>query len=137
MHATPRATMTCVGRPAMSLPSKATRPRGGGVRPRMARMSVDFPEPLEPRMQVIDPASTASDTSRSTSARSYPTLMLSIRSRAAMACLLRSQVGDLDLPIGGDLGVGAFGDLAAIVEHRAALAHAPDDVHLVLRSEER
>src|SRR2546430_6093093 len=132
MQATPRATMACVGRPAMSLPSKTMRPRRGGVRPRMARMSVDFPEPLEPRMQVIDPASTASDTSRSTSARSYPTLMPSIRSRAAMSCLLRAQVGDLDLPIGGDLGIGAFGDLAAIVEHRAALGHALDDVHLVL-----
>src|SRR5207302_1843578 len=79
-----------------------------------------------------DPAWTASDTSRSTSARSYPTLMPSIRRRAAMTLLLRAQVGDLDLPIGGDLGVGAFGDLAAIVEHRAALAHALDDVHLVL-----
>src|SRR6266850_3136883 len=132
MQARPRATMACVGRPAMSAPSKTMRPRRGAVRPRMARISVDFPEPLEPRMQVIDPASTASDTSRSTSARSYPTLMRSIRRRAAMTRLLRAQVGDLDLPIGGDLGVGAFGDLAAIVEHRAALAHALDDVHLVL-----
>src|SRR6266480_2800549 len=136
MQARPRATMACVGRPAMSAPSKTMRPRRGAVRPRMARMSVDFPEPLEPRMQVIDPASTASDTSRSTSARSYPTLMPSIRRRAAMTPLLRAQVGDLDLPIGGDLGVGAFGDLAAIVEHRAALAHALDDVHLVLDNDD-
>ena len=43
-----------------------------------------------------------------------------------------SEIGFLHLPIAGDLGERAFADLAAVVEHHAAIGDALDHAHLVL-----
>jgi len=52
--------------------------------PRLASTSVDFPTPLEPRMAILAPASTASVTSLSTAPRpGRPMLASSSRSRGA------------------------------------------------------
>ena len=49
----PAAMILCVGRRVMSVPSKTMRPARGGVSPRIERISVVLPEPLEPSRQVM------------------------------------------------------------------------------------
>jgi hypothetical protein len=66
----PAAITLWVGSPVMSAPSNVILSARGGVKPRMERISVDFPEPFEPSRQVMCPGSTASETPSSTSALS-------------------------------------------------------------------
>ena len=66
----PAATTLWVGSRVISLPSNAIRPARGSVNPRMERMSVVLPEPLDPSRQVMLPDATVSDTPCSTSALS-------------------------------------------------------------------
>ena len=66
----PAAITRWVGSRVMSVPSNTTRPARGGVSPRIERISVVLPEPLEPSRQVMLPASTVSETPCSTSALS-------------------------------------------------------------------
>ena len=51
-----------------SAPPNVIRPRFGGVRPRIERISVVLPEPLEPNRHVILAVSAARETSSRTSA---------------------------------------------------------------------
>src|SRR5690606_4513145 len=131
MQAMPAAITLCVARPVRSRSSNHTRPLRGGVSPRIERIRVVLPDPLEPRRQVIECGSTSIETSWSTSARSYAVEMRSTRRPAATASL-QTEIGFLDLAVGGDLAVAARGDLATVVEHHAAVGDALDYVHFVL-----
>src|SRR5947209_7000764 len=71
MAAMPSATIPCVGKRVRSRSPNTTRPRRGGVSPRMERMSAVLPEPFDPSRQVMLPGSTATLTSSRTSARAY------------------------------------------------------------------
>ena len=51
----PAAMILWVGSRVMSAPSKTMRPARGGVSPRIERISVVLPEPLEPSRQVMLP----------------------------------------------------------------------------------
>ncbi|MCY1382121.1 hypothetical protein D9M69_701060 [compost metagenome] len=59
--------MRCGAWPEMSRPARVTRPDFGGRKPQMAFMSVDLPAPFNPIRPLMRPASTVSDTLRSTS----------------------------------------------------------------------
>ena len=59
--------MAALAVPAMSVPSKRTVPAVGRKMPLTLLLRVDLPAPLEPSSATISPASTASETPRSTS----------------------------------------------------------------------
>ena len=66
----PAAITLWVASPVMSAPSNRMRPERGGVSPRIERISVVLPEPLEPSRQVMRPGSMVSETPSSTLALS-------------------------------------------------------------------
>ena len=112
------------------------RPARGGVSPRIERISVVLPEPFEPSRQVMRPGSTVSETPsqhvglvigrgrppRSRAARHHapPRDRLPAPARSAATCAIR-----------------ALGDLAAEIEHDAAVGDALDHAHLVLDDDDR
>ena len=64
--AIPRRARASGAAPLTSRPSKVTVPFRAGVRPEMARTSVDFPAPLVPSRATTSPAATARSTPNST-----------------------------------------------------------------------
>ncbi len=66
-RATPRATMSCGARPAISSPANRIEPRRGLRIPLVVIISVVLPAPFGPSRQVIDPCATASVTPLSAS----------------------------------------------------------------------
>src|SRR5579884_4245853 len=59
---TPRRAISWAGRAVMSWPSSTTRPRRGGVRPAMDRITVVLPTPFRPMRTAIVPRSTSRET---------------------------------------------------------------------------
>ena len=64
--AMPRSTMRKGGQRVTSSPLNPTRPRRGGVKPMIERMSVVLPIPFRPRIVTISPGPTVSVTPWST-----------------------------------------------------------------------
>src|SRR4051812_35937083 len=98
-------------------PAKRIAPRHGRSTPEIARLSVDFPAPLEPSTATISPGATARSTPRRISVAPYPACRLvmlrmgsAIGGPAHAAGGAVAQIGFHHARILGDLPRRTFGD---------------------------
>src|SRR6266508_814005 len=117
----------------MRSPSNQIDPSTGLTMPRMARITVVLPAPLEPSRQAIWPRPTASETSRSIPMGPYRVLT----PRSSSTRRLLAEIGLAHFSRGRDGGEGALGDLPPVIERHHALAHAFDHEHVVLDDDHR
>src|SRR5580704_17359872 len=125
----------------MALPANRMVPRVARSTPEMARLSVDFPAPLAPRIATISPGATARSISRSTSVAPYPAASpLMARSGSAMRrsrhlktrCRAMAEIG-LDHPrIADHVLRRAFGENAAFRQYVDVLRKTHHRLHDVL-----
>src|SRR6185436_15188858 len=125
--ASPRRTMACVARPAISAPSSWIEPCQARTRPITVLSSVLLPAPLAPISATISPRFTSSDTSRSTGEAPYP-----LETRSSRSMLFHSEVG-VDHRALAPHGIGrTLGELLAVMHHDDVLGEAHHEAHVVL-----
>src|SRR3974390_787515 len=135
----PRATMDAGGSFSSALPAKIMDTRESGSRPEIARFSVDFPAPFDPRMAMISPCPTVRSRPCRISVPPYPACTpLTIRIGSGImgsgSALRRAltEVGLYDARICRDRLRRSLRDDAAFGQNQDLLRKAHHGLHHVL-----
>src|SRR5258708_5015450 len=131
----PRRALRYVGHAIVSTPFTMIVPVRLPTRPRIDLRVEVRPAPLRPRSVTTSPLFTARSTPCSTWDSPYHACRPEIRRTSS--AMRGSHIGFHHLGIRGDLGIRAFGEHRAALQHRDRVADAGNEAHVVLHHEHR